>query len=140
VTPRRLRVAAALVISIPRQTAQTVPMAAYMALGISHPLAEGGSGGFAMMGLEWLTAIRERLSLFGIVFVDGHLGRIRHQQSRSTALPKPSRSPIRILRCSPMRWAWTMQGREWMPKSWSGMDSTAWESSPSRFRWAIRPP
>ena len=39
-----------------------------------------GDGGFAMTGLELLTAIRERITLIVIVFVDGSLGQIRMQQ------------------------------------------------------------
>jgi acetolactate synthase-1/2/3 large subunit len=39
-----------------------------------------GDGGFAMTALELLTAVRERLSLVVIVFVDGAFGQIRRQQ------------------------------------------------------------
>jgi acetolactate synthase-1/2/3 large subunit len=39
-----------------------------------------GDGGFAMSGLELLTAIRERLDMVVIVMVDGQLGQIRMQQ------------------------------------------------------------
>jgi acetolactate synthase-1/2/3 large subunit len=39
-----------------------------------------GDGGFAMTGLELLTAKREGISLVVIVFVDGSLGQIRMQQ------------------------------------------------------------
>lgn len=39
-----------------------------------------GDGGFAMMGLELLTAVREGIQLIVIVFVDGALGQIRAQQ------------------------------------------------------------
>jgi len=39
-----------------------------------------GDGGLAMSGLELLTAVRERLRLTVIVFVDGALGAIRNQQ------------------------------------------------------------
>jgi acetolactate synthase I/II/III large subunit len=42
-----------------------------------------GDGGFAMMGLELLTAARERISLVVIVFVDGVFGQIRMQQLAS---------------------------------------------------------
>lgn len=41
-----------------------------------------GDGGFAMSGLEVLTAVREGLDLRVIVFSDGHLGQIRRQQLR----------------------------------------------------------
>ncbi|MGA7964925.1 MAG: thiamine pyrophosphate-binding protein [Gammaproteobacteria bacterium] len=52
-----------------------------------------GDGGLAMSGLELLTAVRERLRLTVIVFVDGALGAIRNQQLAAsghafgTALP-----------------------------------------------------
>jgi len=39
-----------------------------------------GDGGFAMTGLEVLTAVRERVRLILIVFVDGTLGQIRLHQ------------------------------------------------------------
>jgi acetolactate synthase-1/2/3 large subunit len=39
-----------------------------------------GDGGFAMTALELLTAVRERVSLVVIVFVDGAFGQIRLQQ------------------------------------------------------------
>ena len=39
-----------------------------------------GDGGFAMSGLELLTAVREGLDLVVIVLVDGQLGQIRMQQ------------------------------------------------------------
>jgi acetolactate synthase-1/2/3 large subunit len=39
-----------------------------------------GDGGFAMTGLELLSAVREGLSIIFIVFVDGALGQIRLQQ------------------------------------------------------------
>lgn len=39
-----------------------------------------GDGGFAMSGLELLTALRERVPLTVIVFNDGHYGLIRKQQ------------------------------------------------------------
>jgi acetolactate synthase-1/2/3 large subunit len=39
-----------------------------------------GDGGFAMSGLELLTAVREGVSLTAIVFNDGQLGRIRLSQ------------------------------------------------------------
>lgn len=39
-----------------------------------------GDGGFAMSGMELLTAVRERLRLAVIVFKDGHYGLIRKQQ------------------------------------------------------------
>jgi acetolactate synthase I/II/III large subunit len=39
-----------------------------------------GDGGFAMTALELLTAVRERLALVVIVFVDGAFGQIRMQQ------------------------------------------------------------
>ncbi len=39
-----------------------------------------GDGGFAMSGLEVLTAVRERLSIPVVVFNDGRLNRIRLQQ------------------------------------------------------------
>jgi acetolactate synthase-1/2/3 large subunit len=41
-----------------------------------------GDGGFAMSGLELLTAVRERLPLTVVVFNDGALGLIRDQQHR----------------------------------------------------------
>jgi acetolactate synthase-1/2/3 large subunit len=41
-----------------------------------------GDGGFAMTGLELLTAVREGLSLIAVVLVDGQLGQIRMQQIR----------------------------------------------------------
>ncbi|MGW8267033.1 MAG: thiamine pyrophosphate-binding protein, partial [Longimicrobiales bacterium] len=41
-----------------------------------------GDGGFAMSGLELLTAVREGLDLKVFVFSDGHLGQIRQQQLR----------------------------------------------------------
>jgi acetolactate synthase-1/2/3 large subunit len=39
-----------------------------------------GDGGFAMTGLELLSAVREELSMVVVVFVDGALGQIRMQQ------------------------------------------------------------
>jgi acetolactate synthase-1/2/3 large subunit len=39
-----------------------------------------GDGGFAMTGLELLTAVREKIDLVVVVFVDGYLGQIRMQQ------------------------------------------------------------
>ncbi len=39
-----------------------------------------GDGGFAMSGMELLTAVRERVPLTVIVFNDGHYGLIRKQQ------------------------------------------------------------
>jgi acetolactate synthase-1/2/3 large subunit len=42
-----------------------------------------GDGGFAMTGLELLTAAREGISLIVIVFVDGAFGQIRMQQLAS---------------------------------------------------------
>jgi acetolactate synthase-1/2/3 large subunit len=39
-----------------------------------------GDGGFAMTALELLTAVRERVSLVVVVFVDGAFGQIRLQQ------------------------------------------------------------
>jgi acetolactate synthase-1/2/3 large subunit len=39
-----------------------------------------GDGGLAMSGLEILTAVRERVPLVVVVFVDGYLNRIRLQQ------------------------------------------------------------
>jgi acetolactate synthase I/II/III large subunit len=39
-----------------------------------------GDGGFALSGLELLTAVRENLSLTVVVFNDGYLGRIRMEQ------------------------------------------------------------
>ena len=39
-----------------------------------------GDGGFAMSGLELLTAVRERIGISVIVFNDGQLGQIRLQQ------------------------------------------------------------
>src|SRR5262249_37580575 len=39
-----------------------------------------GDGGFAMTGLELLTAVREKLSVIVIVFNDGQLNLIRLQQ------------------------------------------------------------
>ncbi len=41
-----------------------------------------GDGGFAMVGMELLTAAREGVPLAVIVFNDGHLGLIRRQQAR----------------------------------------------------------
>jgi acetolactate synthase-1/2/3 large subunit len=41
-----------------------------------------GDGGFAMAGLELITAVREQLPLTVIVFNDGQLGLIREQQLR----------------------------------------------------------
>ncbi|HEX9892447.1 MAG TPA: thiamine pyrophosphate-dependent enzyme, partial [Gemmatimonadales bacterium] len=41
-----------------------------------------GDGGFAMSGLELLTAVRNRLPVITIVFRDGMLGLIREQQMR----------------------------------------------------------
>jgi acetolactate synthase-1/2/3 large subunit len=41
-----------------------------------------GDGGFAMVGMELLTAAREGVRLAVIVFNDGHLGLIRRQQAR----------------------------------------------------------
>ena len=43
-----------------------------------------GDGGLAMSGLELLTAVRERLNLTVIVFVDGAFGLIRVQQLAAT--------------------------------------------------------
>jgi acetolactate synthase-1/2/3 large subunit len=43
-----------------------------------------GDGGLAMSGLELLTAVRERLRLVVIVFVDGAYGLIRFQQLAAT--------------------------------------------------------
>ncbi len=43
-----------------------------------------GDGGLAMSGLELMTAVRERLRLTLIVFVDGAYGLIRYQQLAST--------------------------------------------------------
>jgi len=43
-----------------------------------------GDGGLAMSGLELLTAVRERLRLTVIVFVDGAYGLIRYQQLAAT--------------------------------------------------------
>jgi len=39
-----------------------------------------GDGGLVMSGMELLTAVRESIPLLVIVFVDGYLGLIRHQQ------------------------------------------------------------
>jgi thiamine pyrophosphate-dependent acetolactate synthase large subunit-like protein len=39
-----------------------------------------GDGGFALSGLELLTAVRENISLTVVVFNDGYLGRIRMEQ------------------------------------------------------------
>jgi acetolactate synthase-1/2/3 large subunit len=39
-----------------------------------------GDGGFAMTALELLTAVREKVTLIVIVFVDGAFGQIRLQQ------------------------------------------------------------
>jgi acetolactate synthase-1/2/3 large subunit len=39
-----------------------------------------GDGGFAMSGMELLTAVRERLDLVLFVLHDGHLGRVRLAQ------------------------------------------------------------
>jgi acetolactate synthase-1/2/3 large subunit len=41
-----------------------------------------GDGGFAMAGLELVTAVREGIPLLVVVFNDGHLGLIRRQQFR----------------------------------------------------------
>ena len=41
-----------------------------------------GDGGFAMVGAELVTAVREGLPLTVLVFNDGHLGLIRRQQLR----------------------------------------------------------
>lgn len=43
-------------------------------------LALVGDGGFAMSGMELLTAVRERLPIKVLIFNDGHLGLIRLQQ------------------------------------------------------------
>jgi thiamine pyrophosphate-dependent acetolactate synthase large subunit-like protein len=43
-----------------------------------------GDGGFAISGLELLTAVRERVRLTIIVFNDGHFGLIRKQQLGAT--------------------------------------------------------
>jgi acetolactate synthase I/II/III large subunit len=43
-----------------------------------------GDGGFAISGLELLTAVRERVRLTVIVFNDGHFGLIRKQQLGAT--------------------------------------------------------
>src|SRR5262249_59494461 len=54
-----------------------------------------GDGGFAISGLELLTAVRENVSLTVIVFNDGQLGRIRleqliaHGKTSSVALWNP---------------------------------------------------
>lgn len=45
-----------------------------------HVVAIVGDGGFAMTGMELLTAVRENLQLSVIVFNDGALGQIRVQQ------------------------------------------------------------
>lgn len=66
----------------------------YQSMGFGLPAAIGaklavperpvvaviGDGGFAMSGLELLTALRENISLTVIVFNDGQLGRIRLSQ------------------------------------------------------------
>jgi acetolactate synthase-1/2/3 large subunit len=66
----------------------------YQSMGFGLPAAIGakfaaperpvvavlGDGGFAMSGLELLTAVRENISLTVIVFNDGQLGRIRLSQ------------------------------------------------------------
>ena len=68
----------------------------YQSMGFGLPAAIGaavaaparpvvaliGDGGLAMSGLELLTAVRERIPLLTIVFVDGSLGLIRSQQIR----------------------------------------------------------
>lgn len=68
----------------------------YQSMGFGLPAAIGaaaaaperrvvaliGDGGFAMSGLELLTAVRERIPLTVIVFNDGVLGLIRDQQHR----------------------------------------------------------
>jgi len=46
-----------------------------------------GDGGFAMSGLELLTAVREGVSLIVIVFADGQLGQIRMEQLREYGAP-----------------------------------------------------
>lgn len=81
----------------------------YQSMGFAIPAAIGaklavperttvavvGDGGFAMSGLELLTAVREGVSLAVIVFNDGYLGRIRleqlaaHGQTSSVALHNP---------------------------------------------------
>jgi acetolactate synthase-1/2/3 large subunit len=66
----------------------------YQSMGFGLPAAIGaklaaperpvvaviGDGGFAMTGLELLTAVRENIPLTVIVFNDGYLGRIRLEQ------------------------------------------------------------
>ena len=68
----------------------------YQSMGFGLPAAIGaavaaptrpvaaliGDGGFAMSGLELLTAAREKIPLLTIVFCDGSLGLIRAQQIR----------------------------------------------------------
>jgi acetolactate synthase-1/2/3 large subunit len=81
----------------------------YQSMGFGLPAAIGaklaaperpvvvvlGDGGFAMSGLELLTAVREDVSLTVIVFNDGQLGRIRLSQlaasgrTNSVALSNP---------------------------------------------------
>ncbi|HSC91003.1 MAG TPA: thiamine pyrophosphate-binding protein [Gaiellaceae bacterium] len=56
------------------------------AIGAAHAtpgrpvVAVVGDGGFALSGLELLTAVRDRLPLTVVVLVDGHLGLIRLEQ------------------------------------------------------------
>ncbi|HSL64621.1 MAG TPA: thiamine pyrophosphate-dependent enzyme, partial [Gaiellaceae bacterium] len=66
------------------------------AVGAAHArpdrsvVAVVGDGGFAMSGLELLTAVRDRLPVTVVVFNDGHLGLIRVEQlaryGRTTAV------------------------------------------------------
>ena len=53
---------------------------AWMAAPGRAVVALVGDGGFAMTALELLSAVRERIPLVGIVFVDGSFGQIRMQQ------------------------------------------------------------
>jgi acetolactate synthase-1/2/3 large subunit len=59
-----------------------IPTAIGVRIGVpDRPvIAVVGDGGFSMTGLELLSAVREKISLVVIVFVDGALGQIRLQQ------------------------------------------------------------
>lgn len=58
-----------------------IPTAIGARMAVTRPVvALLGDGGFAMTGLELLTAVREKIPMVAIVFVDGALGQIRMQQ------------------------------------------------------------
>jgi acetolactate synthase-1/2/3 large subunit len=58
-----------------------IPTAIGARMAVTRPVvALLGDGGFAMTGLELLTAVREKVPMVAIVFVDGALGQIRMQQ------------------------------------------------------------